>query len=117
MTFARWRKPLRKWRGDGKQRRGSRSDYRVRHQPSVAIVVFSPFGSVARVNASQEFAEDTLLGLAECVAEISRPVRVVGEPGKPRSATAPTFRILRSGSCFSGHYGSNRGTVFAGSQR
>ena len=72
------------------------------------------FGGIAGVRASQEFAEGTLLGLAERIAKISHTVRVAGEPRKCGSASSSAPGV-RCGSCFPEHPRSNRGTVFAGS--
>ena len=64
--------------------------------------------------AAQEFAEGTLLGLAERIAKISHTVRVAGEPRKCGSASSSAPGV-RCGSCFPEHPRSNRATVFADS--
>ena len=73
------------------------------------------FGGIAGVRPAQEFAEGTLLGLAERIAKISHTVRVAGEPRRCGSASNSAPGVC-CGSCFPEHPRSNCATVFAGSQ-
>lgn len=66
-------------------------------------------GGLARVRASQEFAEGPVLGLAERVSEISDTVRTAGESGEcsPSSCVTAGDNVDR-GSRFLEQGGSNR---------
>ena len=70
--------------GNGKRkaakREGRGNDYPVHHQPFVAVVLLRAFAFIDGVYASKEFPEDTLLDMAERIAEISGAVRVARQP-------------------------------------
>jgi hypothetical protein len=80
----------------------------------VAVILLRTLDGIAGVLASQEFAEGTLLGLAERIAEISSSIRIAGQPGKRGSVVGSTLGT-RSGARFPDRRRAGSGTVLAGS--